>query len=247
VAEARFVVTRAPEAIDLKRYATLSVLERMDPAIKTHTITPADSILLKRPALAFNKTPERGWCEGPTVAACLQSRYKLEGRLPIGIMLVNKLRDSEKKIADFIEFQSEVRVLSPADMDEPNMRKLSGLDQPVVSVLEQSIFWVNQIMQFGKFVAILQKHPTEADKSVVTAFVALAVDSELLEKKKEYENVPVLRNLVPAQVLSGNSSFNTGNSISAGLPSYSRNRIRLIADLIEKDRGAGAAPVAEKK
>jgi hypothetical protein len=32
----------------------------------------------------------------------------------------------------------------------------------------------------------------------------------------------------------GNSSFNTGTSISAGLPDYSRNRIKAIAGLLEK-------------
>ena len=108
-------------------------------------------------------------------------------------------------------------------------------------MLEQSIFYVNQIMQFGQFVAVCQKHPTDAGQTVVTAFATLAVESEILEKKKEYERVPVLRNLVPAQVLSGNSSFNTGNSISAGLPVYARNRIKAIADILESDRGAGAA------
>ena len=66
------------------------------------------------------------------------------------------------------------------------------------------------------------------DKTVVSAFVVLGVESDLLEKKKEYDKVPVLRNLVPAQVLSGNSSFNTGNSISAGLPVYARHRVRRL-------------------
>ena len=49
------------------------------------------------------------------------------------------------------------------------------------------------------------------------------------------EDVPVLRNLVPVQVLLGNSSFNTGSSISAGLPVYARNRIRAIAEALNKD------------
>jgi hypothetical protein len=33
----------------------------------------------------------------------------------------------------------------------------------------------------------------------------------------------------------GNSSFNSGNSISAGLPKYARNRIMAIAELIERE------------
>ena len=65
--------------------------------------------------------------------------------------------------------------------------------------------------------------------------MALAVKSDVLDRKKEYETVPVLRNLVPAQVLVGNSSFNTGNSISAGLPVYVRNRIKAIATTIDRD------------
>jgi hypothetical protein len=46
--------------------------------------------------------------------------------------------------------------------------------------------------------------------------------------------VPVLRNLVPAQVLSGRSSFNTGNSISAGLPVYARNQVKAMAAILDK-------------
>ena len=56
----------------------------------------------------------------------------------------------------------------------------------------------------------------------------------MLEKKKEFERVPVLRNLVPAQVLMGHSSFNTGTSISAGLPDYSRNRLKAVAAELQK-------------
>ena len=46
--------------------------------------------------------------------------------------------------------------------------------------------------------------------------------------------VPVLRNMVPSQVLLGNSSFNTGESISAGLPGYARNRAKAIAEIMER-------------
>ena len=103
-------------------------------------------------------------------------------------------------------------------------------------MLEQNIFYVNQIMKFGKLFAVFQPHPADADKTVVTAFVALAIDESVLDKKKEYEKVPVLRNLVPAQVLMGQSSFNSGDSISGGLPKYARNEIRTIADLLARDK-----------
>ena len=53
-----------------------------------------------------NKNPDRAWCEGAGVTACIRSSYKLEGKLPIGVALANKLRDSERKLSDKIEFES---------------------------------------------------------------------------------------------------------------------------------------------
>jgi hypothetical protein len=89
-------------------------------------------------------------------------------------------------------------------------------------------------MQFGKLLAVLQPYPADAGKTVATVFMTLAVETDVLERKKEFESVPVLRNLIPAQVLMGKSSFNSGSSISAGLPDYVRNRIRSIAGQFEQ-------------
>jgi hypothetical protein len=224
VADARFLVNKP--SIDFARYVTLPFVEKLDPAISSKLIPAAEAL------------PDRAWCESRPATLCIASRYKFEGKLPIGIVLLNQLRDSEKKVADYIDFHSELRALTPTEIDEVSLQKLTGLDTPVIGVLEQSIFYVNQIMQFGKFIAVAQKHPSASGQTVVTAFAALAVESDILEKKKEYERVPVLRNLVPAQVLSGNSSFNTGSSISSGLPNYARNRIKAIAQILSQDATA---------
>jgi hypothetical protein len=159
----------------------------------------------------------------------------MEGKIPIGVLLVNKIRDSVKKVADHIDFQGELAALSGADLDQSGLQELTTLSTPVSGVLEQNIFYVNQIMKFGKLLAVFQAHPSDASKTVVTAFMALAIKARALDEKRDYENVPVLRNLVPAQVLMGQSSFNSGNSISAGLPKYARNEIATIATILQKD------------
>jgi len=105
-------------------------------------------------------------------------------------------------------------------------------------VLEQDIFHVNQIMKFGKFLAVFQGHPADPSRTVVTAFMALAIKADVLDEKRGYEKVPVLRNLVPADVLMGRSSFNSGSSISAGLPQYARNEIKTVAGILETDVAA---------
>jgi hypothetical protein len=206
----------------------------MDPAIKHRLITSAEAISPKDPRTVHNQHPLRRWCEARPIAICVHSRYQLEGKLPLGIQIANKLRESPKKVADYLEFESEMTVRSPAEVAEMGLAALTGLDTPSVGALEQNIFYVNQMMQFGKLLAVFQRHPGDANRTVVTVFMALAIESAILTKKKEYANVPVLRNLVPAQVLAGKSSFNSGSSISAGLPVYARNQAKAIAALLER-------------
>ena len=85
----------------------------------------------------------------------------------------------------------------------------------------------------GKLLAVFQQAPDDPNKTVVTVFMALAIESSVLDKRKEFAMVPVLRNLVPAQVLAGKSSFNTGHSLSAGLPVYARSSVKAIAVLLQ--------------
>ncbi|MGA3310066.1 MAG: hypothetical protein ABSD08_15865 [Xanthobacteraceae bacterium] len=236
VAQARFVLDQPPGALNLSRYVTLPFLEKIDPAIKHKAITAAEINPLKDQQWAGNENPERKWCSGRTTLICIQSSYALEGKIPIGIMLVNKLRDSAKKVSDHIDFESELSQLSPADVDQAGLEELTVVDTPVAGVLEQNIFYVNQIMKFGKFFAVFQGHPTDADKTVVTAFMVLAIKTSVLDDRRGYDKVPVLRNLVPAQVLMGKSSFNSGESISAGLPKYVRNEIRTVAGILQRDK-----------
>lgn len=236
VAQARFVLDKAPSAIDLSQYVTLPFLEKIDPAIKHQLITAADVSTFKDEAGIGNDNADRKWCSGRATSICIQSTYKLEGKIPMGILLVNKLRDSIKKVADHIDFQSELSALAPAELDQSGLQQLTTLDTPISGVLEQDIFYVNEIMKFGKFFAVFQADPTDPNKTAVTAFMALAIKASVLDEKRGFEKIPVLRNLVPAQVLMGQSSFNSGSSISAGLPKYARNEIKTVAGLLAQDK-----------
>ena len=233
VGQARFTLARTPNSLNLASFVALPFVERMDLAINP-LIDASEAISPKDPRAVHNQHPLRRWCEARPVVICVNSRYQLEGKLPLGIQIANKLRESPKKVADYLEFESEMTVRSPAEAVEMGLASLTGLDTPSVGVLEQNIFYVNQIMQFGKLLAVFQRHPSDANRTVVTVFIALAIESAVLNKKKDYADVPVLRNLVPAQVLAGESSFNSGNSISAGLPIYARNRAKAIAALLER-------------
>ncbi|MXQ14184.1 hypothetical protein [Microvirga makkahensis] len=233
VVEARFLIGKPADAIDLDRFASLEVLEAIDPSIKHRRIT-ADQVRPHRdPQSAHNRNPDRRWCGAPQ-SLCIESRYPLEGRIPVGIRLANKLEEGGRKISEFMEFQSEIRVIPPSEIDQAGLAGLTNIEAPVAGVLEQTLFDVNQVMQFGKLMAVLQPHPSDGTKSVATVFMVLGIETDVLQQKKEFASIPVLRNLIPVQVLMGKSSFNTGNSISAGLPRYVRNRIRSIAEMLDK-------------
>jgi hypothetical protein len=234
VAQARFALARAPESIDLASYVSLPFIERTDPAIKHQLIASAEAVSPKDPRAVHNQHPLRRWCEARAVTICIRSRYQFEGKLPLGIKVANKLRDSSKQVADYLQFESELTLRPPAEVAEMGLNALTGLDTPAIGAIEQNIFYVNQVMQFGKLLAVFQRHPTDAKQTIVTVYMALAVETNIFLKKKEFSNVPVLRNLVPAQVLAGKSSFNSGNSISAGLPNYARNQVKAMAAILEQ-------------
>jgi hypothetical protein len=235
IAQARFVLDRPPSAIDLSRYVNLQFLQKIDPAITHKALAPSDIGPFNDEGGTGNVNPDRSWCTGRATLICIQSSYKLEGKIPMGIMLVNKIREGSKKVADHIDFQSELSALGPSDIDQAGLQELTTLNTPVSGVLEQNLFYVNQILKFAKFLGVFQADPNTANKTVVTAFMAIAVKASVLDEKRGYENMPVLRNLVPAQVLMGQSSFNSGNSISAGLPIYARNEIKTIAGILQRD------------
>jgi hypothetical protein len=234
VGQARFAVARAPASIDLASFVSLPFIERSDPSIKHRLITSTEAVDPKNPRTVHNQHPLRRWCEVRPVTICIRSRYQFEGKLPIGIQIANKLRDAPKQIADHLEFESELTLRPPVEVTELALASVTGIDTQPVGALEQNIFYVNQVMQFGKLLAVFQRHPADAKQTLVTVYMSLAVESSLLGKKKEFMKVPVLRNLVPAQVIAGKSSFNSGNSISAGLPVYARNQIKAIAAQVER-------------
>jgi hypothetical protein len=235
VAAARFVLPRQPGSLDLARLVMLPFVEQIDPAIKHRLISSGEVTATQDPKVILNQNPQRRWCEGRPTVLCVRSHYALEGRFPLGIQLANKIRDSAKPVAPYLDFESEFTLRSPAEVEQSGLTKLTGLDTASIGAVEQSIFYVNQVMQFGKLLAVFQQFPGDPDKTVATVFMALAIESNVLEKRREFALVPVLRNLVLAQVLAGKSSFNTGNSLSAGLPVYARSSVKAIAALIERE------------
>ena len=117
VTEARFMLSRPAASVDLKTYATLPFIQSIDPSIKHEAIKPSDVSTLKDEKGTEQQESRPRLVRGRRRHRLHPLDYKLEGKLPIGVALANKLRDSEKKISDSIEFESELRLLSASDVD----------------------------------------------------------------------------------------------------------------------------------
>ncbi len=230
VAEGRFVVPRPAEAIDLKSFANLGFVQAMDPAIKHKTIDPNDVTPTKDP-----RPPSPGGPTGPgarpprPASSPERSRRQAPPRGAPRQQAGGGLGQEDRRVRLVPK-----RAAGARPVRGRALTALTKIETPPAGGLEQTIFWVNQILRFGKFLAVLQPMPNDPQKTVVTTYVALAIKGDVLDRKAEYARVPVLKNLLPAQVLMGNSTFNTGNSISAGLPVYARNRIAAFAEAVAK-------------
>src|SRR5215831_7284871 len=141
VAEARFILAKPQASLNLARLATLPFAQQLDPTIKHRVITADEAVHPKEAKSVYNQNPQRRWCEGRPVVICLHSTYKLEGRLPTGIALANKIRESSRQISDTLEFEGELTLMSPAEVTERGLTKLTGLPTPSVGALQQSIFY----------------------------------------------------------------------------------------------------------
>ena len=167
VAEARFALARPAGSIDLASFVALPFIEGIDPAVKHRLITSAEAVSPKDPRAINNQHPLRRWCDSRPVTICIRSRYQFEGKLPLGIRIANKVREGSKKIADYLEFESELTLRTPTEVAEFGLAALTGLDTPSIGALEQNIFYINQVMQFGKLLAVFQRHPADANQTVV--------------------------------------------------------------------------------
>src|SRR5580698_2420919 len=86
VAQARFMLDRAPGTIDLSHYVTLPILERIDPAIKHKLITAADVVPFNDDPGTGNDNPDRKWCTGRRRSISTQWSNRLGGKIPIGVL-----------------------------------------------------------------------------------------------------------------------------------------------------------------
>ena len=184
VAAARFVLPRPPGSLDLARLITLPFVEQIDPAHQAPRDRRRRGDGDARPQGHLQPESEtalvRGPADGALRALPLSARRAVSARHPAR----QQDQGLAKPVAPYLDFESEFTLRSPAEVEQTGLTKLTGLDTPSVGAIEQSIFYVNQVMQFGKLLAVFQQLPDDPGKTVVTVFMALAIEFECARQKE---------------------------------------------------------------
>jgi hypothetical protein len=181
---------------------------------------------LREVDLSYTNPKHRSWCNDTSRSLCLESCYLFGRGWREGVSFVNLgMSEAEKK--DYgIAMQSEIRYFTAEQEAESpvSLKNLTQLDSPVRGGLEQNIFYLNQVMEFGKMLAVLQEVPGEPAKTVVTTFVVIGI------KKRTYNQFSELKKTLHGQSV----LFNDKCGITAGLPVFTQDMVNSLIKVLDK-------------
>ena len=75
--------------------------------------------------------------------------------------------------------QSEVQFVPTTDQRQvADIKKLTGIDTQPYGMIVLTTFWFKHAMEFGKLVAVIQPHPADKHKSILTGFTVMAIEKK---------------------------------------------------------------------
>ncbi len=186
------------------------------------------------PALELSQAhmsrPNRPWCSPDPRAACYETCHimKPSSYIESAIAAHNlAMRFLSKTERDYgMAIQAEVRYHTNESEFDGKLSQITNVGTPVGGVLEINIFYVNQVLLFGKMLIVLQPQPKDSQKTVVTALSAFGVRADAWNHSLGKTHV---RNL-----LTSSSKFNSDHGILAGAPNFTRGAAESMAKFVEK-------------
>lgn len=164
--------------------------------------------------------PGSKWCENTERSICLESCYPFTNLIWTNLVRAyNKVARADDLKDVGISFESELRYfVSEAEMGKKlPIRDLTKYDGKVTGVIEQSMFYFDQVMDYGKILAVFQELP--GNRTLVTSYIVIGVRHRTLAKNS----------LVKLTIMGNNPVGNTKTGITAGLPVFTQNLAKQIS------------------
>ncbi len=252
VSEIKSTIPTPAARLKLEKMIQLENIQKLDPEIKHKLISTSElmpavagrgnvenfkwcdpgngKIYFKLPALEQSldhlNRPGQPWCSPAKRAVCVESCYIYPKGVRAPIAVHNGVRmvmgKSPKDYGSAMQW--EVRYfLSEAEYgSKVPLKQLTGINTPVRGLVEVNIFYFNQIFQYGKILAVFQEHPSNANVTMATTFVAMGIQS------KYWHGYGVIREFLKGQ----SDEFNPPTGLLAGIPVFSQNIVRRLSDLL---------------
>lgn len=242
------VLNKAAGKINLRQLINLETVRKFDPELEFKTIQPNQFMsavagkgqinnfkwgkcngAIVRPQreldLSYTSPKTGSWCSDSSRSICVEACYGFGAAWSAAVMLNNQLvADEASKKDSGIGLQSEIRYFDTEKdlgLNVP-VASLTGVNTPVRGGVELNLFYFNQIFEFGKVIAVLQEHPSDPNQTIVTSFFVMGIKKRTWDQYSEVQ-----------KVIHGESRFNTGSGISAGVPVFTQNIIKSIANILE--------------
>jgi hypothetical protein len=253
ISRARFVLDKPAQKINLADLISLEQIKKFDREMQHREIQPTqlmsvavasqpvanfqwcntskESPEIARPQRETDLShidPKGQWCRGGGRFLCLESCYLFDTTRSIYVKGINTIVSSPDEKKDYgMAMQSETRAFNSEQELNPtySVKKLTGIETPVLGGLVQNIFYFNQIMQYGKVLMVLQSHPKDAQKSVITAFLVTGIKTRTFMKNQR---------MVGDVILGKYPRINSSTGLTAGLPKFTQNKIKAIASVLEE-------------
>ncbi|MBX3023033.1 MAG: hypothetical protein KF799_15260 [Bdellovibrionales bacterium] len=192
----------------------------------------SDNILKPKQEKHLDYIGGKKWCDGSERSLCVESCYLFNKvwrgaiKTEAGVRAAkNLITGGQNRREDLgVAMQSEIRYyVSEAEFGARiPLAQVTHINTPVRGIVEQSSFYYNQVFKYSKILSIIQEHPTDASKSIMTNIVTMGVRTHSWEK-------PML-----ADHLQGEGLWNDDAGLTAGIPWLSQNMTKKIAGILEK-------------
>jgi hypothetical protein len=262
MAKAKTVINKPSVNIKLQDYVSVDFMRRLDPELKHGPITPQQTMpvvagqpnlpnfqalcnsptdkFIERPArelsMAESQRPGEAWCANTSRSVCVESclifsdGYQKFAKFYNTILAKDDFDKKDRGMAS----QSELRFfVSEAEWGKRKpVATITGINTPVRGVLEQNMFYFNQLVIYGKVIAIFQEHPKDASKTIVTSLLVFGMQSSTFDKA--YGIGPVSLGVKDILMGNGGEKLNTPTGITSGLPKYTQTIAKTLAEILEK-------------
>ena len=175
--------------------------------------------------------PGRPWCSADSRTVCYETCriIPLGSTLRTTVQLINLPKQLAKKAGkDYgMATQFEARYYtSEAEFGAKfPLKSLTGVDSAVSGILEISLFYINQIILYGKLIVVLQANPANSQQTILTGLNTYGIRSDSWNKPMYGPQLQYM--------LQGKSELNMQTGILAGLPVFSKNMMIGFVDVIE--------------